>query len=1672
MPPGADLSQLTLRPEFAKSQLRTQQASFNGFMQSPHGFQTRSNQVEFMVEDTVPYQHNLTLRGLAVIESQQGNAPEHSLGLTRISEELQTAESPVNFDFLGGQQMLVRNQQSGVPQPRLGQQSGFNDMPLWQQHFMYKQLDTKQTGGDQLPALVNEAPIYDSSNYMWPGDLMGGDSKIPSTSQMFMAGNTNWVQWGGSPAMQGYPNGLMLSQDQSQALRSMGFVDQSLYGSPVASTGGSLNQYSQFQGIPRDGAGMLTKTGRNQGEKPVTQSAALNSFQIDQSALFSDQACIQDAFSVSEQGFQGKNLFGHVPVQTLNSVVLPGNFQQFNPLPRDMPTQEFHARLEKQADWAGILQEKTATQMGPFHGMISLDPTEEKILFNDDGVWDSSFGSNSGMGTMSSLDGNQLENTDYLNVFPSVQSGSWSALMQSAVAEASSSDTGLQDEWSGLSFQKMEVSTRVHPTVGDEKHTTWLDNNLQTASSSSRPFPLFDDTNVCPSSRSIPVFQQSSTKYSLEQGERERTNPSHVDLQQSPKEPGKWLDQSSQQKPLLEGSLQVQTPVRLENDWGNQMYEQSRSSGHSDVELNLQSMQGSWDHQQRMPSYNISNKLNGWNMNESLSPSGAGGSKICDNENNIQHAQSNEHKRAIHIDRDHDGITGMWKATDNRVSVSFPSSIGGIKRVKSGSPQLHSEDSYMSNFTALPNSRNSKISQEINQHVLNSHQLEYGKHANLDSSVKYRGNENVERNQYQLGKGQVQESSMNNSDIVSGEIFDKERDNSFQKQISNDSGNQKSVGRKSSGALRFQYHPMGNLAVNVDASDTTKHTMHLQGLSQPVTRGPKSQDQGYYCQPKFVCHAVSNNVMDMEKGCLPDSKRNGKGAEDAPSRGIHLGYDSTVSSSFDGSAAFYAPKVTGQTSQNMLELLHKVDQSREKNIVAQIVSSDQTLSEIPEGENLHHSYSSASQGFGLRLAPPSQRMSISNHALSSRTTSQTINDLNSRHVDPQVRDNKGQTWLTTPSVQHLPPVCEVSQREYWDNKSSISGLTGDENSPSNMQENSSATVTSGLPFNLSPHAESRVGIASTRSYSSEPGRSQPMNVTSSYPRVSGQQHSVMEPVPVSQPPITSGMSQHGAFSTMLHNVWTNVSIQQRLSGGPPHKVPPNVFQSMCPSNSTLETTSWATHRADDHGMKNGVNVPSECGTCTINSQHFTYGEEQPGKDNSVQQISSGRFDLAPQTDVAPQRKDPVARHLSDIEAFGRSLKPSDVLRQNYSLLNQMQVMKDAEIDPNRKTVKRLKGAESQAMATFGQNDSQKHSSHHSIASTPSSPRGNDHAKINPQMASSWFEKYGSYTNGEILAIYDGLDSSRRTAKVAAQQFSFGKDSENLHTHSTVEQANAGDASQVGSAWQIPTITVVASEYISSSQSLPPDAVDQNLAVVRPKKRKSVASKLLPWHKEVTQGSDRLQNISMAEMDWAQATNRWTEKVECESEVIDDGPPIPRSQRRLILTTQLMQQLFCSIPATILSAEATSEYEIVAYFTAKLALRDACSRLISCSGSESCVHPNNRNTTSEKRTASERVGNHFFSEVVEDFISRARKLESDLSRLDKRSSILDIRVECQDLERYSIINRFATIHVRGTTDGVESSSSSEATARKTVPQRYVTVLPMPRNFPEGVLCLSL
>lgn len=65
------------------------------------------------------------------------------------------------------------------------------------------------------------------------------------------------------------------------------------------------------------------------------------------------------------------------------------------------------------------------------------------------------------------------------------------------------------------------------------------------------------------------------------------------------------------------------------------------------------------------------------------------------------------------------------------------------------------------------------------------------------------------------------------------------------------------------------------------------------------------------------------------------------------------------------------------------------------------------------------------------------------------------------------------------------------------------------------------------------------------------------------------------------------------------------------------------------------------------------------------------------------------------------------------------------------------------------------------------------------------------------------------------------------------------------------------------------------------------------------------------------------------------------QVEDEPETIEEWSPVLRTRRRLILTTQLMQQLLRAPPRVVFSTDASENHETVAYFVARSVLGDAC-----------------------------------------------------------------------------------------------------------------------------------
>ncbi|XP_057490530.1 uncharacterized protein LOC130776362 [Actinidia eriantha] len=315
-------------------------------------------------------------------------------------------------------------------------------------------------------------------------------------------------------------------------------VDQSLYGVPISNTRGT-HQYSR---VPQD-------------KPPMRKmSVSSNSFPGNQFTGFPDQVHMQDGSVVSRQVIQGANLFGHDSGQCFDNGMNLENLPQVNALQRNAPLEEFHERQELVGP-SVTMQERMGMQVSSSQNAVSLDPTEEKILFGDDNTWNA-FGSSVNMGAEGF---NVLNDIRFLNGLPSVQNGIWSSLMQSAVAETTSNDIGLQEEWSGPNSQKTEVAPVNRQLsryeVNTKQQTVLGDNNPHIASSwSSGSVPFSNDANFNNNYQGVPGFQQSGQKSFYEHGEKLQMDSTYRSIPQSSEEGSKWLSRGPLQKPLAERS--------------------------------------------------------------------------------------------------------------------------------------------------------------------------------------------------------------------------------------------------------------------------------------------------------------------------------------------------------------------------------------------------------------------------------------------------------------------------------------------------------------------------------------------------------------------------------------------------------------------------------------------------------------------------------------------------------------------------------------------------------------------------------------------------------------------------------------------------------------------------------------------------------------------------------------------------------------------------------------------------------------------------------------------------------------------------------------------------------------------------------------------------------------
>uniref|UniRef100_A0A0A9DEE8 Uncharacterized protein n=1 Tax=Arundo donax TaxID=35708 RepID=A0A0A9DEE8_ARUDO len=1550
------------------------------------------------------------------------------------------------------------------------QHPGDNDFQMWQQQMMYKQLQefqrqqqlqqpdhgvrmqptfgqfhtpAKPLPADQFSAMSNEMPNNEAASSAWPHNFASGDPSLTSNSQMLNNGSTNWDQFAGAPGMGNFMNGSMFTNAQSQSMRPMGLathqVDQSFYPMHATSSRGSGNQYSQFVGIPADSQSTMSRGGPDQSEKA---SRPFNS-SMNELGLH-----LQGASGLM-QNFRGKGGFlNNSPMQSQGDSIKAGSPLTMNHLQLGFQVQDFHGR-PNQGDFQDGMQEKSSVQVGPASDRASLDPTEEKILFGNDE--DSNWGA---LLRGENDHGSSLDNDNIGGAYSSLHSGSWSALMQEAL-QSTTSGNSPKEEWSGLSFQKTEqmiANNSSLPGHDENKLAALSGTNLENAHPSSAS--SYADGTI--HNANLAGFQHAiRTPYERRDQMPHESPSATVNSHQSTSEVNNGYFHQGLKQNQSDGR---QEQVHLANGlWAHQKAELLRNNSHSTgAHATPPNTHGFWMSRQNAADHSInresSNNQNDWRGNNAPA-------QDINNTPNVFSSNENSWKSSGGNANSVQRLQQMKSDISNAQMPNENSDGKNMSMVASSMPML-TQDHYQ-----MITGQSGEVAMNRNM----GHRVPESSESPGKSADQRPGDCNQEYLNATLSERQVHLS--NHGQHMASDSAAR-RHSVFAEKESQNLGQS---GQQAMGSYMLQNCAVGSTGMNIG---------HSPG--NPVSNSlfpPQSHQMRTNLQHHFGTNThVSSNMPSVNEKML-------MAQEQLQSR--HGLPNSSSALPFGGSDGGLSQNRSVQNSQHMLQLLHKVDNSRNSNAAPDMPSNSLGIS---AQQQLNHP---SLQGFGLRLAPPSQRQPTSGNLWSSQT------NVDGKQPDHSAQEND-RTQLPSTTVQSL----------------------------------------------MSPHPNSQ----SSPFHTSETDNTGQPTARFSPQLSSGQQYPAGEarpgPVPMLQQP------QQGSSATVFKNVWTNISAQ-RLAGIQASKITPNILQSMMFPNNAAASNLWSSQKTDDQGQK--AATPPDGATSSANSQSQdtkqavdsdaglassqkanleSTGATVSGGNESLQKPSSDGSFANPVSSLAQLRQQGImsakqeenpganfqavnashdtANSGGDIVLHGNPA-PSNIQQQNYSLLHQMHAMRHTDIDPGNVVGKMIKsGIGSDAspidwkagqrfahisnnstksstdnngnpgvpgsfpsdmkMLSFAsrseernpsipsqlpsgerpshgmvtvQNDTQNQVQPVGTSAASNSVERSERPRINPQMAPSWFGHYGNYRNGQNVAMLNAQ-------KATTLPYNFPKASWNVSNNSAEHRVESGQSVRPGQC--LPS---------TKMEALGPSNVKATSMMRRPKKRKSTESALISWHK-IIEIPQKLRNISTSEMDWAWAANRLIEKDEAET--LDDAALNYLPRKRLILTTQLIQQLLPAIPTTVLRAQAVSAYESTTYTLSMLTLRDACS-MASSSLYNSCSPVDDENNPSEQTTSAKKMENKL-SKAVEVFVGRIRKMENDFISLNKRASMLDVQLECQDLERISIVNRLGRFHGRNHAAAVEGSSASEMIPRRIYPERHVMSFAVPGNLPEGAYCLSL
>ncbi|EPS66099.1 hypothetical protein M569_08677, partial [Genlisea aurea] len=508
-------------------------------------------------------------------------------------------------------------------------------------------------------------------------------------------------------------------------------------------------------------------------------------------------------------------------------------------------------------------------------------------------------------------------------------------------------------------------------------------------------------------------------------------------------------------------------------------------------------------------------------------------------------------------------------------------------------------------------------------------------------------------------------------------------------------------------------------------------------------------------------------------------------------------------------------------------------------------------------------------------------------------------------------------------------------------------------------------------------------------------------------------------------------SQHvGTSAGQPTNIWSQIAAQQHPSSPKSHKFPSNLLRSSDSFSSRMETNSAAMDEnlQEKESSLNSIKMHHLIPLSSSLSQHPSRQDNK--RDAELPVISAG--DVKNSGCQTLKSNSPVLHQVHSPRStefdFGNKLAANDVANGKELFLNRQKaaVEEKAKLDAEHHAIRPLPDSQEEKASATADNQNAQPSEMLRHAETGSHSVGANEitngaypSQISLQMAPSWFKHYGSH-----YGILNNNNNQMHPPKTSAQPF-FRLNTGTSQEHDGILLGHPAAIANQGSAVSSPSSSPVlfSGGQVQNKLLLPVDAAaNQNSDVSMKKKRKVITSEPVPWHKEVNHQEPGLQDISMGDLEWAQVSNCKPEEASFEVDIIDELP-MNRAKRRLVFTTLLMQQVLRPAPAVILSRDANSVCDSVAYFASRVALGDACN-LMSITKSDTDA------ASKDKLEAQKRTSKSEFSKIADGLISRVKKLEADLSSsLDKALLMADVKVDNQEMEKFSVINRFAKFHMK-------------------------------------------